>query len=38
LSRFWQEANERMVSTRVYNLDRRQHVVGMLRQLHELAG
>ena len=29
LSSFWQEATERIGATRVYNLDRRQHVVGL---------
>lgn len=37
LSRFWQDTVQRIGSTRVYNLDRRQHVVGLLRQLHHLA-
>ena len=37
LSSFWQEATERIGATRVYNLDKRQHVVGLLRQLHEMA-
>ncbi|MCG6115655.1 MAG: DNA polymerase III subunit delta' [Mesorhizobium sp.] len=37
LSSFWQEATERIGATRVYNLDRRQHVVGLLRQLHGMA-
>ncbi|MGY6708103.1 MAG: DNA polymerase III subunit delta' [Rhizobiaceae bacterium] len=37
LSSFWQEATERIGVTRVYNLDKRQHVVGLLRQLHEMA-
>ena len=37
LSRFWQEASEQIGATRVYNLDRKQHVVGLLRRLHEAA-
>lgn len=37
LSSFWQEAVERIGATRVYNLDKRQHVVGLLRQLHDIA-
>jgi DNA polymerase III subunit delta' len=37
MSRLWQEAGEQVEATRIYNLDRKQHVVGLLRRLHDAA-
>jgi DNA polymerase-3 subunit delta' len=36
LSDLWSEANLRIGETDTYNLDRKQHVVGMLGRVHEL--
>jgi DNA polymerase-3 subunit delta' len=36
LSDLWGEANQRIIETDIYNLDRRQHVVGLLDRIHEL--
>ncbi len=35
LSAFWQEASAAIGAATTFNLDKRQHVVGMLRRLHE---
>ncbi|MBN9079508.1 MAG: DNA polymerase III subunit delta' [Rhizobiales bacterium 65-79] len=36
LSDLWSEANEKILETDVYNLDRKQHAVGLLGRMHEL--
>jgi DNA polymerase-3 subunit delta' len=36
LSDLWSEANQRIVETSIYNLDRKQHAVGLLGRMHEL--
>jgi DNA polymerase-3 subunit delta' len=36
LSDLWSEANRRIVETGIYNLDRKQHAVGLLGRMHEL--
>jgi DNA polymerase-3 subunit delta' len=36
LSDLWSEANQRIVETGIYNLDRKQHAVGLLGRMHEL--
>jgi DNA polymerase-3 subunit delta' len=36
LSDLWSEANQRIVETDIYNLDRKQHAVGLLQRMHEL--
>jgi DNA polymerase-3 subunit delta' len=36
LSDLWSEANQRIIETDIYNLDRKQHAVGLLGQMHGL--
>jgi DNA polymerase-3 subunit delta' len=36
LSDLWGEANQRIIETDIYNLDRRQHAVGLLDRIHKL--
>mgnify|MGYP003700630183 FL=1 len=39
LSQFWQDANRAIVEAETYNLDKRQHVAGLMRAMHAaLAG
>lgn len=35
LSAFWSQASETVMETETYNLDKRQHVAGLMRALHE---
>ncbi|MGN6765920.1 MAG: DNA polymerase III subunit delta' [Rhizobiaceae bacterium] len=36
LSDLWSEANQRIAETAIYNLDRKQHAVGLLGRMHEV--
>ncbi len=36
LSNFWAEANQKVIETDVYNLDRKQHAVALMGRMHEM--
>lgn len=38
LSQFWQDANRAIVEAETYNLDKRQHVAGLMRAMHAALG